>query len=273
MQLKMSETPEADQTRVEAAGEAPSQIERVAAALREKLLRGEFPPGQRLAELTLVPQLNASRTPVRLALERLAHQGLLDALPHGGFRVREFTISDIWDAIEIRGVLEGTAARLAAERLGDPAECQTLRRRHEAFAETPPMDMDGFLHYVEKNRAYHRELWKLAKSPSLERALEGVCALPFAEPGAIVFGDPVDAQNYHARNVAIAIEQHGTILEAIENREGTRAEAIAREHSRLTRNNLDWALRNRELLQHFPGGPLIAFPVEGQAKALRGKRI
>jgi GntR family transcriptional regulator of vanillate catabolism len=269
---KMEHTGETDQIRIDGTGEAPSQIERVAAALREKLLRGEFQPGQRLAELTLVPQLNASRTPVRLALERLAHQGLLDALPHGGFRVREFTLSDIWDAIEIRGVLEGTAARLAAERLTDPAECQRLRRCHEAFAEAPPMDMDGFLHYVEKNRAYHRELWKLAKSPSLERALEGVCALPFAEPGAIVFGDPVSAQDYHAHNAALAIEQHATILEAIENREGTRAEAVAREHSRLTRNNLDWALRHGELLRQFPGGPLISFSAEGRGKTVRRKR-
>ena len=63
-------------------GETPSHIERVAATLREKLLRGEFRPGERLAELTLVPQLKASRTPVRLALERLAHQGLLEALPY-----------------------------------------------------------------------------------------------------------------------------------------------------------------------------------------------
>ncbi len=58
-----------------------SQIERVALALREMLLRGDFSPGERLAELNLVPRLNASRTPVRLALERLAHEGLLEPLP------------------------------------------------------------------------------------------------------------------------------------------------------------------------------------------------
>jgi GntR family transcriptional regulator, vanillate catabolism transcriptional regulator len=255
-----------------AAGEAPSQIERVAAGLREKLLRGEFQPGQRLAELTLVPQLNASRTPVRLALERLAHQGLLEALPFGGFRVREFTLADIWDAVEIRGVLEGTAARLAAERLVDRSELQALRRCHEAFAEISPMDMDGFLDYMDKNQAYHRELWKLAKSPTLERALEAVCALPFAGPSALVFGRSADAQVFHRRNATIALEHHRTILEAIENREGARAENIAREHARLTRMNLDWALRNRELLQQFPGGPLIALPGASEVKRGRRKR-
>jgi len=253
--------------------DARSQTDRVAATLRQKVLRGEFRPGQRLAELTVAPLLNASRTPVRLALERLAHQGLLDAQPAGGFRVREFTLPDIWDAIEIRGVLEGTAARLAAERLESPEELTPLRRCHEAFAEVSPMNMDGFLDYVTKNHAYHRELWKLAKSPTLERSLEAVCALPFAEPGAVVFGGSPDAQAYHAHNAVISIEQHRTIIEAIERREGTRAESIAREHSRLTRNNLDWATQNRELLDlnQFPGGSLIAFPNDGIRRKRRTK--
>ena len=64
--------------------DATSQTDRVILTLREMLLRGEFRPGERLAELTLVPRLNASRTPVRLALDRLAHEGLLEAMPGGG---------------------------------------------------------------------------------------------------------------------------------------------------------------------------------------------
>ena len=269
----MAEDLTVENTAAPAPGESASLTERVAAALREKLLRGEYRPGERLAELTLAPQLNASRTPVRLALERLAHQGLLEALPYGGFRVREFTIADIWDGIEIRGVLEGTAARLAAERLANPAELQPLRRCHEAFAQVAPMNMDGFLDYVEKNLAYHHELWKLARSPTLERALESVCALPFAGPGALVFGGSDDAQAFHARNASIAIEHHRAILEAIERREGARAEGLAREHSRMVRANLDWALRNREILEKFPGGPLITFPNERPSPARRSKRL
>ena len=84
------------------------------------LLRGDFRPGERLAELTLVPRLNASRTPVRLALDRLAHEGLLEPMPGGGFKIREFAIADIWDAIEVRGVHGGNgrpAGRRAADEL------------------------------------------------------------------------------------------------------------------------------------------------------------
>jgi GntR family transcriptional regulator of vanillate catabolism len=251
--------------------ETTSQTERVVLELREKLLRGEFRPGERLAELTLVPMLNASRTPVRLALERLSHQGLLEALPYGGFRVREFTVSEIWDAIEIRGVLEGTAARLAAERLRDPAELAPLRRCHEAVQVTGPADMSHFVAYVENNLAYHRELWKLARSSMLERTLEGVCILPFAEPGALVFGLTADAEAFHTRNIHIASEHHRAIIEAIENREGTRAESLAREHSRLARSNLDWVLRNHRPLHALPGGSLIAVPQQ-EAPAIRSAK-
>src|SRR5262245_48570782 len=105
-----------------------SQTARALFSVRELLLRGEFAPGERVSELPLVARLGVSRTPIRLALERLAHMGLLEVNAHGGFTVRGFTPSEALDAIEIRGVLEGTAARLAAERLTDTSEIATLRR-------------------------------------------------------------------------------------------------------------------------------------------------
>lgn len=216
------------------------------------LLRGEFRAGERLAELSLVPLLNASRTPVRLALERLSHQGLLEALPNGGFRVREFTIAEIWDAIEIRGVLEGTAARLAAERLESSDELAELRRSYRQIEALSPGNLDNFVAYVQENVAFHRELWRLAKSTMLLRALEAVCSLPFAEPGALVF------PRSEEKGGLVALEHHRAILEAIEEREGTRAESLAREHSRMARRNLDWALRDHGVLRQVPGASLIA---------------
>ena len=93
-----------------------SQTDRAILRLREMELRGGFAPGERLTEPGLAERLAASRTPVSAALERLTQDGLLEALPTTGFVVREFGLSDTWDSIELRGTLEGTAARLAAER-------------------------------------------------------------------------------------------------------------------------------------------------------------
>ncbi len=93
---------------------ALSQTVRAQLRLRELILGGELTPGARIPELALVERLGASRTPVRAALGRLADEGLLEPLPNGGYAVRDFSVGDIQDAIELRGTLEGLAARLAA---------------------------------------------------------------------------------------------------------------------------------------------------------------
>src|SRR6185436_13578357 len=92
------------------------------------VLRGEFGPGERISEYPLTGRLGVSRTPIRLALERLAHEGLLEPYPTGGFVVRKFTLDDVWDGLEVRGLLEGGAARLAAERLNSDSELDPLRK-------------------------------------------------------------------------------------------------------------------------------------------------
>src|SRR3954462_1859927 len=104
--------------------EAGSQTLRAALALRELILDGELPPGVRVAEIPLSERIGVSRTPLRLALARLEHEGLRTPLSGGGFIVRPSTREETPDAIELRGVLEGRAARLAAERLRARADIE-----------------------------------------------------------------------------------------------------------------------------------------------------
>ena len=105
---------------------ARSQTTKATLGLRELIFAGELAPEQRVPEIGLAERLGVSRTPLRLALSTLAHEGLLRPLPGGGFVVCSFTLNDVADAIELRGVLEGTAARFAAERLESPAELADL---------------------------------------------------------------------------------------------------------------------------------------------------
>ena len=76
------------------AADVASQTARAFIGVRELLLRGNFERGERISELPLVARLGMSRTPIRLALERLAHIGLLDVGATGGFTVREFSIGE-----------------------------------------------------------------------------------------------------------------------------------------------------------------------------------
>ena len=84
-----------------------SQIDRVVTELRGRILAGDIPAGHRVVELQFAETLNVSRTPLRIALGELEKEGLLERLPTRGFRVRQFTVDEIANAVDVRGVLEG----------------------------------------------------------------------------------------------------------------------------------------------------------------------
>ncbi len=85
-------------------------------ALREKIIKGEFAPGQRLREEILAEDLGVGRTPVREALRRLKGSGLVEIVANRGAQVIDVTDGDLEDTYELRALLEGFAARRAAEQ-------------------------------------------------------------------------------------------------------------------------------------------------------------
>lgn len=237
-----------------------SQSLKTILALRELILSGELRPGERLSELSVVDRLGVSRTPVRMALVRLEEEGLLEAIPSGGYAVRHFSEADIFDAIETRGTLEGLAARLAAERGPSPGQIGEIRSclrkldslvQHEAGADT-------FSAYVELNEQFHQLLINLSGSRVVARQIERAAALPFASPSAFV---EVQAVLPESRAILlVAQEQHRSVVEAIERREGARAEALMREHSRVAHRNLLTALQHQSVHDLVPGMALIRQP-------------
>jgi GntR family transcriptional regulator of vanillate catabolism len=236
-----------------------TQITKALLALREAIVRGDFAPGERMSELPLVELLGVSRTPLRLALAELEHEGLLRGLPGAGYVVREFTQSDVRDAIELRGVLEGTAARFAAER-GVPARDLTALRATNARIRTLThhSDHESFQRYLEHNEVFHAQVLKLARSPLLERSMQRVTSLPFAGPSAFVLAEtelPLSREI-----IIIGHRHHANIIEAIERRQSGRAEALAREHARLALTSLELVVERREMLRRLPGAALIALP-------------
>ncbi|KQO80072.1 GntR family transcriptional regulator [Rhizobium sp. Leaf262] len=226
--------------------------------LREKIISGEFPGGMRLFEVAMAEKLDISRTPVREALSRLVEEGLLDRLPNGGFTVRRFGYADVVDSIELRGVMEGTAARLAAERGVAPDGLARINdivaRLDDCFgASRDDVDFDV---YSDLNEAFHHELAGLCGSNVILREVERASALPFASPSAFI-PNKTDIAAF-LRSLWLAQEQHRQIVNAIAAREGARAEAIAREHARTARHNLEYIFNQKpELLQQLPGLALI----------------
>ena len=236
---------------------AGSQAVKAQLRLREMVLAGELPAGARIAELAIVEKLGVSRTPIRAALMRLEQEGLLEALPGGGYAVRTFSERDVSDAIEMRGTVEGLAARLAAERGVAPvvlAEARECLARIDAVLAQSALDDEAFSRYVELNGRFHALLTEMAGSAVIARELERVVNLPFASPSGFVV---VQANSPQARDMlVVAQDQHRQVLDAIERREGSRAEAIMREHSRLAQRNLREAMQSHNL-DRMPGVRLI----------------
>jgi GntR family transcriptional regulator, vanillate catabolism transcriptional regulator len=238
--------------------QSSSQTARVTLQLREMIVDGHFQPGEHIKEIPLAAQMKVSRIPLRLALERLAHEGLLEIRPTRGFVVQQFPTADIYDAIELRGVLEGSAARLAAERLRDERDLASLRecnREMDALVRNRDFALDAFTAYIELNAKFHSAIVDLSRSRILRRAIKQASSLPFASPSAFLLKQHVSAESKDL--FLIALDQHCSIVEAIANREGMRADLLAREHARLARRNLDAALKDRELLKSVRGAKLI----------------
>ena len=246
------------------AANVASQTARALFHLRESLMRGEFAPGERMSELPLVTRLGVSRTPIRLALERLAHMGLLDLSGSGGFTVRSYTPSEALDAIEIRGVLEGTAARLAAERLSTAEEVEPLRRLSQEMNRLDRLTLDSFAHYMDLNEAFHASIVDLAKSAMVTRAVAQAVSLPFASPSAMVF--PTSSLAHADETLALAKQHHDAIIDAIQTRQGTRAEHLAREHAFIGRRVLALALSDTDAFRKVPGASLISLSAQARTR-------
>ena len=237
MQKAMADTSEAPLLPAQEAG--TSQTVKAQLRLRAMILAGALPGGTRIAELTIVELLGVSRTPIRSALMRLEQEGLLEALPNGGYAVRMFSERDVSEAIELRGTLEGLCARLAAERGAPPVvlnEARACLREIDAVLSPPALDDAAFSAYVALNGKFHALLSEMAGSDVIRKELDRVSGLPFASASGFVVAQ---ANSPHARDMLmVAQDQHWQVLDAIDSREGTRAESLMREHSRIAQRNL-----------------------------------
>ncbi len=237
-----------------------SQQNRVLVQLRDLILKGEFVPGERLAEIPLAEKLGASRTPVRLALTSLEHEGLIEQSPSGGYQMRRFTSQEIADAIRVRGVIEGFAARLLAE---DGAPRQLLRELHECLDEgdrvvnKPAMGLDDYAAYVQMNDRFHKLIMQGCANSALQRVMEMLDRQPFASPSAML---PMQSSMEEGQQwMKIAHRTHHALVQAIERGQGSRAQALGEEHVEIARMNLDYALERPELAAELmPGLRLVA---------------
>lgn len=213
---------------------------RVIVRIREMVLHGELVPGQRVREVELAEKLGVSRTPVRESLPILAEEGMLTQLDTRGFIVRAFTAREIMDAIDVRGVLEGLAARMLAEQ-GPPRRLiqslhECLREGDEIFAKRHLVESDEE-RYGEMNKQFHAFIIEGAGSKVIADAIERNGRIPFAAAHAIAF-DSLDLPRMYD-SLSSAHRQHHAIVQALENGEGVRVSGLMYEHAYSTKSSIN----------------------------------
>src|SRR6202165_6116729 len=116
-----------------------SQSEEAYLRIRERIVSLDMPPGSVVNEGRLREELKIGRTPIREALQRLARENLVRSIPHRGTFVTDVNITDLARITEVRVVLEGHAARLAAERLSG-ADRRAVEELLAVVEEGPSLD-------------------------------------------------------------------------------------------------------------------------------------
>lgn len=192
--------------------------EEVYDALRRAIVQGELPPGKRVVETEVAGRLGISRTPIREALRKLEAEGFLSKGQGSSLVVSEMSLEEVEETFGIRAVLEGFAARLAAERATPEgiAGLEKILKRSEAFVEGKP---PGRL--LEWNTRFHDGLNTLSGSAQLQQLLQGLHDKILCYRRITLEVGPSPKQ---------WLQEHRAILQAIRDRDPDRAERLITQH-------------------------------------------
>ncbi|HEY4201317.1 MAG TPA: GntR family transcriptional regulator [Devosiaceae bacterium] len=207
----------ADSSEAGKRGSSRSRATHVYDQLRDWIREGRLAPGTRVREEDLARSLDVSRTPVREALSRLQARGLVE-MSGGGLSVVELTRPQIMELYAVRAVLEGSAARFAAENASasDIATLQHVASQFDRFTG----DAKGF---ARVNAAFHQAIYEAAHNRYQMRMLEDLNDSLSLLPSTTFM--------VAGRSQAAMLEHRG-ILTAIENKDMDGAEQAARRHIR-----------------------------------------
>jgi len=221
-----------------------TRVEAVTVKLREMIVAQELPAGSRVPERDLAEALGVSRTPVRVALGILEAEGLVSGVPNRGFVVSDFSIDDVLSAFDVRGALEGLAARSAVERgIGE----ETFERLEQCVEDGRQLVAQGLSEESMRrwslvNEAFHDAIITASGLDVLEKVHAFLSRMPLVAPVAILFTN--DHHDDAQARMVQAHDDHIHILDALRAGEGARVEHLMREHAHRSRQHLGRLLRS-----------------------------
>jgi DNA-binding GntR family transcriptional regulator len=207
-------TPEAGRTGATDADAAASLAEQ----LRQDMVRGDYAPNQRLVEADLCETYGVSRASVRSALQMLASDGLVELQRNKGARVRAISLAEAIEITEVRALLEGLAARKAAEAV-TAAEAQELSEIGAAMREA--YTRSELLAYSDLNARLHRRIREIGAHRTSAAIIERLGAQVVRHQFRLALqpGRP-----------SVSLPEHERIVAAIVARDPDAAETAMRDH-------------------------------------------
>lgn len=203
-----------------------SKKDLVHATLRQRIIEGQLPPGERLVIEAIAAEFGVSSIPVREALQRLEAEGLVDFKTHIGARVSAISAHNVGEVFALLESLEVISGRVACERI-KPAQLGELRRLLE--------QMDRILtqprasQWPERNLQFHRRICAIADYQLTDSLFERVQ----------VSWDRIRRhfiKGAEAQHLAQAQREHWQILETLEQGDAERYEALIRAHNHAARD-------------------------------------
>ncbi len=209
--------------------------QRTVAQLRQMILDGVLPAGERLSEVSVAEMLGVSRTPAKFALARLEVTGLIRKLPGRGFEVRKISLEDLEMVIRLRGVLEGAAAAaLALNGAPEPTRADLARsiEMTEGIVRKRSISMDDVAVFQDANTLFHETIMRDCGNEYIALCYEPIRHLPMAALGT--YAPNPDLLDRELLRMSVGHAQHVVIAKAIDDGDAMRAEAVMREHSNAT---------------------------------------
>lgn len=198
-------------------GQGKTVVEYTIGALRDAIKEGRFAPGQRLIVADVTRTFGVSAGPVREAIRRLTGEGLIDITPHKGAMVRKFSLDEVREIFELREMVEGLAARLAASKIDQGDNRARLEACRDAM-EDATRTTTG---YVGHNHDLHDLIAELADNRKV-REIATQLTLPIYR---MRFHHLMDLDY-----IGVSRDEHERVIAAILDGDELAAEVVMRAH-------------------------------------------
>jgi DNA-binding GntR family transcriptional regulator len=209
--------------------------EKIYERVRSEILSCEIKPAAKIYEQTLADRFDVSKSPVRDALQRLVEQQLVDVIPRKGYRVRPISVADVLELYDMRVLLESACLKRAIKNASDDQLESLDRFRHKA-------DFQDHATWLEYNKGFHIEIAEISGNKRLARTCSDV--IEQFDRLTVISVNQLGTEISYRKFV----NEHCKIIDAIQDRDRTRANRLLTSHIYQARKRTMSAMESMQIV-------------------------